>query len=73
MTKAEFIEKNGIVFHPVNLPTTIKGFSYHDDEGRYIVIYNSRLDAVTNRNTADHEMRHITRGDHSRISYKEYV
>lgn len=72
MTNAEYVEENGIIFQPRNLPTTIRGFSYHDDEGRYIVVINSRLDVRTNKSTADHELRHIKRGDHSNMLYYEY-
>ena len=72
MTKADYIEMEEITFQSRNLPTKIKGFSYHDDEGRYVVVINSRLDIRTNKSTADHELRHIKRGDHMNTLYYEY-
>lgn len=73
MTKADYVEMNEITFHPENLPTRIKGFSYHDEEGRYIVVYNARLDHGHNLETSDHELRHIKRGDHWDQTYHEYA
>lgn len=73
MTDADYVEMNEITFQPRNLPTKIRGFSYHDDEGRFVVVINSRLDRSTNESTAAHELRHIKRGDHGNRTYQEYI
>ena len=72
MTKAEFCEVNEITTQVRDLPTRIKGFSYHDDEGRFIVVLNARLPSATLHASADHELRHILRGDHDDLAYLEY-
>lgn len=72
MTEDEYCESNEILFQERELPTKIRGFSYHDDEGRFIVVINTRLGILQNRKTAAHELRHIMRGDHYDRSYIEY-
>ena len=72
MTNCDFCESNNILFQERELPTKIKGFSYHDDEGRFIVVLNTRLGIMQNRKTADHELRHIMKGEHDNPNYIEY-
>ena len=72
MTKAEFVSENNITFQVRNLPVRIHGFTYHDDEGHYFVVLNSRLGSTMNKRTAKHELRHIMRGDTDNIKYVEY-
>ena len=56
----------------VNLPTSVRGFCYHDDEGESYVVLNARLTREANRKTYKHERRHILRGDLDNINYFEY-
>lgn len=56
----------------MDLPTTIRGFCYHDDDGEEFVILNSRLTHEINQSTWIHERRHIRRGDMYNKQYKEY-
>jgi len=56
----------------VDLPTTVKGFCYHDDNGEEFVVLNSRLTHEMNQHTYDHEQEHIRRGDLWNMDYKEY-
>ena len=56
----------------MNLPTSVRGFCYHDDDGEEFVILNSRLTWEMNRKTWDHEKRHIENGDMYDITFKEY-
>lgn len=72
MTEAAFISANDITFLARDLPVSIRGFCFHDDEGRYIVVVNSRLDRQMNKRTAKHELRHIMRGDNDNLNYAEY-
>lgn len=72
MKLSEYIASNEITFQQRDLPVGIRGFTYHDDEGRYIVVLNSRLGIMMNRRTADHEMLHILRNDSTNLNYKEY-
>ena len=56
----------------VDLPTSVRGFCYHDDDGEEYMILNSRLTREQNKRTYRHEMDHIVRGDMYEASYNEY-
>ena len=56
----------------MDMPTTVRGFCYHDDEGEEFVILNSRLTREANQHTLDHEREHIRRGDMWNMEYVEY-
>lgn len=56
----------------VDLPTTVRGFVYHDDDGEYYIVVNARLTREANRRTWIHEKRHIRRGDLENAGYHEY-
>jgi hypothetical protein len=56
----------------VDLPTSIRGFCYHDDDGETYVVLNSRLTREQNQRTYDHEQRHIARGEMYEPNYHEY-
>ena len=56
----------------MDLPTSVRGFCYHDDDGEEYVVLNSRLTREQNRKTFDHESEHIARGDMYETSYNEY-
>lgn len=72
MTNFDFCESNNILFQERELPTKIKGFSYHDNEGRFIVVVNSKLSIIQNRKTAEHELQHIMSGENENKTYIEY-
>ena len=72
MNQADYIAMNEVTTQLRDLPVRIHGFTYHDDEGRYIVVINSRLGFMMNRNTMDHELMHIMRDDCSNPDYREY-
>lgn len=72
MNEETFCESNDIIFRELELPTSIHGFSFHDDEGRFIVVLNTKLGIMQNRKTADHELQHIMRGENENKSYIEY-
>lgn len=55
-----------------NLPTTVRGFCYHDNDGEAYVVLNARLTREQNRRTYDHEKNHIDRGDMYEPTYNEY-
>lgn len=55
-----------------DLPTTVKGFCFHDNDGEAFVVVNSRLTRESNLKTYRHEKRHIDRGDMYNTVYKEY-
>lgn len=56
----------------VDLPTSVRGFCYHDEEGEEYIILNARLTREANRETYDHERQHILRGDMFNYQYCEY-
>lgn len=55
-----------------NLPTSVKGFCYHDNDGEAFIVVNARHTREQNRRTYDHEKRHIDRGDMFNEDYHEY-
>lgn len=57
----------------VDLPTSIRGFCFHDDDGEEYIVLNSRLTREANRQTFDHEQGHILRDDMNNPDYKEYL
>ena len=64
--------KEDIRVRLMDLPTTIRGYCYHDDDGEEFVVLNSRLPWEANRETWIHELRHIRRGDMYNKNYHEY-
>lgn len=56
----------------VDLPTSIRGFVYHDDDGEPVIVLNARLTHEQNRETYCHEQEHIRRGDMFNGGYIEY-
>ena len=64
--------KEDIRVRLMDLPTTIRGYCYHDDDGEEFVVLNSRLPWEANKETWIHELRHIRRGDLWNITYREY-
>ena len=55
-----------------NLPTSVKGFCFHDDDGESYIVLNARLSWEQNRTSYDHEAEHIDHGDMYDGSYIEY-
>lgn len=56
----------------MDLPTSVRGFCYHDDNGEEFVVLNSRLTHEQNLKTWAHEQEHIARGDMYEPNYIEY-
>ena len=56
----------------MDLPTTVRGFCYHDGDGEEFVILNSRLTREANQKTWLHEQEHIQNGDMYNPNYNEY-
>lgn len=56
----------------MNLPTSVRGFVYHDDDGELYIVLNSRLSHEQNLSTYVHELKHIRRGDLDNPNYHEY-
>ena len=56
----------------VDLPTSVRGFVYLDDNGDPRIVVNARLTREQNRRTWDHEKKHIARGDMNEPNYIEY-
>ena len=56
----------------INMPTTVRGFCYHDGDGEEFVILNSRLTREANQKTWLHEQEHIQNGELYDQTYNEY-
>lgn len=55
------------------MPTSIRGFCFHDEDGRCTIILNARLTWESNRSSWLHELKHIHRNDLDNPDYREYV
>ena len=55
-----------------DLPTSIRGFVFLDDNGDPVIVVNSRLTREANQRTFVHERLHILRGDMDDPDYHEY-
>ena len=55
-----------------DLPTSVRGFCFHDDDGEEYVVLNARLTREQNRKTLEHEKKHIVNGDMYESTYNEY-
>jgi len=65
-----YMNENEVVL--ADLPTSVRGFVFMDDEGEPVIVVNSRLTREQNRKTFRHERRHIRRGDLTNKTYHEY-
>lgn len=73
MIYEDFVRSNNVIIREEDLPEHIDGFSYHTDDGEYIIVVNSRKGIIKNRQTVTHEIQHIIRGDHENTDYIEYA
>ena len=56
----------------VDLPTSVRGLCFHDDNGEEYIVLNSRLTREQNRKTWEHERKHMADGDMYEPTYIEY-
>ena len=55
-----------------DLPVSVHGFVFHDDDGTPVVVLNSRLSAERRMKAYRHEVEHIQNGDMYNTDYNEY-
>ena len=55
-----------------DLPTSVRGLVFLDDDGEPVIVVNSRLTREQNRKTWNHERDHIRRGEMFEPTYNEY-
>lgn len=65
-------EYDSCIVRVENLPTRIRGFCYHDDDGTAYIVLNARLPHEMNRKSYQHELSHIQRGEMYDENYHEY-
>ena len=56
----------------LDLPTSVRGFVFLDENGDPAIVLNARLTREQNRRTYDHERGHIDRDELHDKSYHEY-
>lgn len=56
----------------LDLPTSVRGFVFLDENGDPAIVLNARLTREQNRRTYDHEKDHIDRDELHDQSYHEY-
>lgn len=73
MTDYEYCESNHVrTIIDTTLPYSVKGFVFHDKDGDYCIVINGNHSIVQQHRTAQHELRHIRRGDLDNYDYVEY-
>ena len=55
-----------------NLPTSVRGFVYLEEDGVPRIVLNANLTREQNRRTMDHEIRHIENDELTDPDYHEY-
>ena len=55
-----------------NLPTSVRGFVFLEEDGVPRIVLNANLTREQNRKTYDHECGHIDRGELNDTDYNEY-
>ena len=55
-----------------NLPTSVRGLVFMDDNGDPVIIVNARLTREANQHTFLHEKEHIKHGDMDNPDFHEY-
>ena len=55
-----------------DLPTSVRGLCFHDNDGEEYIVLNSRLSREQNQVTYKHEHIHLIRGDMYEPNYHEY-
>ena len=55
-----------------DLPTSVRGFVFHDEYGEPVIVINSLLTREQNLKTYRHERRHIKRNELNDPTYNEY-
>ena len=55
-----------------DLPCTVRGFCYHDDDGNAFIVINARMSIAQQKQTFRHELRHIRTGEMYDPAYLEY-
>lgn len=55
-----------------DLPTSVRGFVFKDDDGEPVIVLNSRLSREQNRKTFRHEKKHIQNDELNEPTYNEY-
>lgn len=72
MNESDFIATEGIKVIVQDLPTAVKGFCYHDNDGESYIVLNARQTKEQNKRTIDHELNHIKNGDMYNPDFREY-
>lgn len=73
MRQIDYIEKEGIIVRvSTELPATVRGCCYHDNDGVAFVLLNADLSPQAQRETLRHELDHIRREEMYNPLYREY-
>ena len=57
----------------IDLPTSIRGFTVRNNDGSYTIIINAGMSAIMQRDTYDHEIKHIDNHDFDHIYDINYL
>ena len=55
-----------------DLPVSVRGLVFHDDEGQPVIVINSRLSVENRMKAYRHEVEHIQNGEMYDTTYNEY-
>ena len=55
-----------------NLPTTVRGYVFLEEDGMPRIVLNAKLTREQNRQTMKHELKHIENDELTDPTYNEY-
>lgn len=64
------MDENEVILR--DMPTSIRGFVFQDEDGEPVIVVNSRLTREQNKMTFRHEQDHIRRRELNEPTYHEY-
>lgn len=74
MTDEEYCELNNVIVRPsYEMPASVGGTCYHDEEGTEFILINVRRCPDKQQQSLVHELRHIQHGDGWNPWFIEYA
>lgn len=73
MSNEDYVDLNNVrCLVTTRLPGGVRACTYHDEDGNEFLVVNDFCCPRAKREAADHELRHIRRGETFDPAYREY-
>lgn len=74
MTVKEYMQYDDIRIIPCySLPVSVRACCYHDDDDHEFILVNPVYSTQVQRQSIEHEIRHLIKGDMYNRTYHEYA